>query len=153
MRCKSYLSSLFLRYVNPLESRLEVFFHPKSKSISDLIMTVVHQTGTLATVLIHTTFAYLNRCVTLWVASNAALGTTATSLLVYMYECMHVYMHVCGIVSGYSSIVYDLEWSDQVSETQIKTSCDRNVPKMSLVDQKWMGPWYGPLSVRIVLLI
>ena len=43
-----------------------------------------------------------------------------------------------GFLSGYS-ILYDQKWSDQVSETQIKPSCDRNVPKMRSVDQKVIG--------------
>ena len=35
-----------------------------------------------------------------------------------------------------NSILYDYKWSDQVSETRIKPSCDKNAPKMSSVDQK-----------------
>ena len=31
---------------------------------------------------------------------------------------------------------YDLKWSDLVSGTQMETSCDRNSPKLSSVDQK-----------------
>ena len=55
-----------------------------------------------------------------------------------------------GFVSDYS-ILYDDKWSDHVSETRIKPSCDKILQNWILWTKTFSKPWHGHLTVGVLM--